>query len=215
MYNSRVGLMLRNRTPRSIRRWLGLVRHLTAPAIPSAVIPPELFAEARLCASREELVKKLPRRARVAEIGTLHGKFARYILGACDPAELHIVDLDLSLLDTEVAADPRVHVHAGYSDKVLAGFAESSFDWIYIDADHSYDGVRRDAEAAAPKVKPGGYLVFNDFAHVDPYLARYGVHRAVADFVVANRWPIAWLAYQRNGLYDIALRRPEAPAGAL
>lgn len=53
----------------------------------------------------------------------------------------------------------------------------------------------RDANAALTKVKPGGFLVFNDFAHADPFLGTYGVQRAVADFVVANRWPVVWLAY--------------------
>ena len=73
---------------------------------------------------------------------------------------------------------------------------------------NSYAGVTRDADAAAPKVKPGGFLVFNDFAHMDPFLGAYGVHRAVVDFAVARGWPFAWFAYHPMALYDVALRRP-------
>jgi predicted O-methyltransferase YrrM len=146
----------------------------------------------------------------VAEVGTQRGDFARHILATCDPCQLHVVDLDFSAFATDVAADRRVVMHNGLSHDVLRQFPQAHFDWIYIDADHSYAGVARDAEAAASKVKPGGYLVFNDFAHMDPELGAYGVHRAVVDFAIASRWPFAWWAYQPAGLYDVALRRPQA-----
>ncbi len=64
---------------------------------------------------------------------------------------------------------------------MLAQFPDEHFDWIYIDGDHSYEGASRDARVAATKVKPGGHLVFNDFAHADPYLGAYGVHRALSN----------------------------------
>jgi SAM-dependent methyltransferase len=213
MLSSRAGLYFRNRLPRSMQHLLRLASHVVPKGKPAARIPSELFADCRVCASRRELVTKFPQGARVAEVGTFRGNFARHILAACAPAELHVIDLDLSQLDLGVAQDPRVRVHRGSSYAVLASFPDSHFDWIYIDADHSYEGVLRDASTAAPKVKPGGFLVFNDFAHADPFLGAYGVQRAVADFVVANRWPIAWLAYHVNALYDIALKRPEGASG--
>jgi hypothetical protein len=91
---------------------------------------------------------------------------------------------------------------------VLGRFPDDYFDWIYIDADHSFAGVLRDADAAANKVRPGGYLVFNDFAHCDSELGAYGVHRAVVEFAVTRQWPFSWFAYEPNALYDVALRRP-------
>jgi hypothetical protein len=66
-----------------------------------------------------------------------------------------------------------------------------------------------DARASAPKVKPGGYLVFNDFAHIDPSLGRYGVHRAVVDFALEGRWPLRLFAFSEYALYDVALQKPE------
>ena len=171
-------------------------------------IPPELLADCGVCASRNALVTHLPRHARVAEVGTYRGHFARHILAACEPAELHLIDLDFSLLDRTVANDPRVSMHHGASHEMLARFPDDHFDWIYIDGDHSYEGARRDAVIAAAKVKPGGHLVFNDFAHADPYLGAYGVHRAVTEFAVNRRWKFVWWAYEPNALYDVALRRP-------
>ena len=171
-------------------------------------IPPELLADCRVCASRNELVENLPRGGRVAEVGTYRGAFARHILSACGPAELHLIDIDFSLLDPALAADTRVATHKGLSQRTLAQFPDDHFDWIYIDGDHSYEGASGDACAAATKVKPGGYLVFNDFAHADPYLGAYGVHRAVVEFAVTRGWKFAWWAYEPHGLYDVALRRP-------
>lgn len=202
-------LQIRKKLPERLRRVLRLARHAVTTGQASLEIPPPLLADCRVCASRLELVKLMPPRARVAEVGTYQGSFASHILIAADPIELHLIDIDLTELNAAVRADPRVVLHEGRSEAVLAGLPDSHFDWIYVDGDHSYDGVTRDAHAAATKVKPGGYLVFNDFAHIDPFLGTYGVHRAVVDFAVAQRWPFAWLAYQPSALYDVALRRPD------
>ena len=207
---SRLALAIRGRLPERLRHVLRLTRHLFARAEPSMAIPPELLADCRVCASRNELVTNLPRQARIAEVGTYRGHFAKHILAACDPAELHLIDIDVSLLDPAVANDDRVTIHQGPSHELLARFPENHFDWIYIDGDHSYEGASSDARVAATKVKPGGYLVFNDFAHADPYLGAYGVHRAVVEFAVTRGWKFVWWAYEPNGLYDVALQRPIA-----
>lgn len=199
---------IRGRLPERLRHVARLGRHLFSKGQPSVHIPRELLADCRFCASRNELVEQLPRRARVAEVGTYRGHFARHILSACDPAELHLIDIDFSVLDPAVAADPRVAVHRGLSHEMLAQFADDHFDWIYVDGDHSYEGASRDAAVAAAKVKPGGHLVFNDFAHADPYLGAYGVHRAVTEFAVTRRWRFVWFAYEPHALYDVALQRP-------
>lgn len=203
----RLALAIRGRLPERLRHALRLGRHLVAKGQPSMAVPPELLAGCRMCASRNELVNNLPRGGRVAEVGTYRGHFARHIL-SCEPAELHLIDLDFSLLDPAVAADSRVAMHEGLSHERLAQFPADHFDWIYIDGDHSYEGASSDARVAAAKVKPGGHLVFNDFAHADPYLGAYGVHRAVVEFAVTRGWKFVWWAYEPNGLYDVALQRP-------
>jgi hypothetical protein len=202
-------LKLRKLTPQTVRHWLRLIKHATSRGQASPQLPPHLVAECRVCASRDELLKHLPHGARVAEVGVEHGHFSRHILSTTSPTELHLIDLDFGALDPSLREDPRVRIHRGHSHEVLAAFPDASFDWIYIDADHSYAGVRRDATVAAEKVRPGGFLVFNDFAHMDPFLGAYGVHRAVVEFVVEREWPLAWLAYEPHALYDVALKRPD------
>ena len=213
MMLKRLSLIVRRNLPTGVRHALRLGRHLAIRGQTSKSLPGRLIADCRMCASRDDLVAALPRGGRIAEVGTYKGEFARHLLAACEPKSLHLIDLDFSLLDPAVGQDARVQLHQGLSHEVLATFPDAHFDWIYIDADHSYAGVTRDADAAAPKVKPGGFLVFNDFAHMDPFLGAYGVHRAVVDFAVARGWPFAWFAYDPAALYDVALCRPHHPEG--
>ena len=51
-------------------------------------------------------------------------------------------------------------------------------------------------------------MVFNGFAHIDPWLGRYGVHRAVVEFAIDQSWPLRFFAYQASALYDVALQKP-------
>ncbi len=47
------------------------------------------------------------------------------------------------------------HVYSGV-------FFTNSVDMVFIDADHSYEGVKRDYEAWFDKIKKGGYFAFHD-----------------------------------------------------
>lgn len=154
------------------------------------------------------MLDHLPHGAVVAELGTQTGRFAREILRRTKPRELHLVDHDYTQFDQSGLCDSCVVRHAGDTSETIATFAPDYFDWIYVDADHSYKGVMRDIAACMGRVKPGGFLVFNDFAHIDPYLGRYGVHRAVTRFVNEARWPLRLFAYEAAALYDVAIQRP-------
>ena len=172
-------------------------------------IPQVLLDKCRVLSTRDALLYHLPRAGTVAEVGTQQGHFARRILDVCDPARLDLIDLDLSDLRSDVHNDPRVKLHGASSQAALASFGDESFDWIYIDADHSYRGVIGDIAAAAPKVRTDGYLVFNDFARiVRPNLGTFGVHQAVCEFIVKERWPVAFFCMQTEAAYDIALKKP-------
>lgn len=58
---------------------------------------------------------------------------------------------------------------------------DDSLALLYIDGDHSYDGVLGDVNAWRKKVKKGGIIAFHD------YLApEYGVNRAVNDYAKWN-----------------------------
>jgi len=51
---------------------------------------------------------------------------------------------------------------ADYSQRVSHLFKDGSIDLLFIDGDHSAEGVKRDYDLYAPKVKPGGTILFHD-----------------------------------------------------
>ena len=60
-------------------------------------------------------------------------------------------------------------IHKGYSQKILSQFSEEKkYDLIYIDASHRSDDTLVDAYFAHKLLKPGGILIFDDFAWKDP-----------------------------------------------
>jgi hypothetical protein len=194
-------------TPNWLRAGYRMMRALK-PEPYSRPLPPELVSGCVFCASRFELIEQLPKQGRVIELGTYQGGFAREIMARCSPRELHLVDIDYTPFDPAGLEGPEVKRHEGLTDQVVSGFPDEYFDWIYVDALHDYEGVMRDARAAMPKVKRGGYLVFNDFGQIDAYLGRYGVHRAVVDVMLDHQWPMRYFSYSETALYDVALQRP-------
>ena len=197
----------RIRAPNALRV-LYRAAHAFRPVPGSIEIPDSLLEGCKCVSNRIVLISELTANGRVAELGTFKGEFAKHILLRSSPAELHLVDIDFSRLHPEISSDRRVVRHLGFTKDVLTKFEDGYFDWIYVDAVHSYEGTLRDAKLSAPKIRSGGFLVFNDFAHLDPQYGRYGVHRAVSEFAVNMKWPLAFLAFAPNGLYDVALRKP-------
>jgi hypothetical protein len=65
------------------------------------------------------------------------------------------------------------------SAEAAGAYLDGSLDFVFIDADHSYEGVRRDLAAWWPKVKPTGVLAGHDYDEK-------GVRKAVDEFVEAH-----------------------------
>ena len=201
-------MKLRLATPRPVRKFMRIARAVFHEEPFSPMLTQELVSSCRFVAERHDLLDVLPKDGVVAELGVLHGRFSKEILSRNTPRELHLFDLDFEKTDASVKDDPRVVLHAGALPASLSSLPPESCDWIYVDANHSYDGVARDAEAAASRLKPGGFLVFNDFAIIDPYFGQYGVHRAVCEFALKHQWRFVWFAFHNAGLYDVALEKP-------
>ena len=61
-------------------------------------------------------------------------------------------------------------------------FEDESLDFVYIDADHSYEGCLRDITTWYPKVRPGGVISGHDFVDKVCAAGVFGVKSAVAKF---------------------------------
>ena len=57
---------------------------------------------------------------------------------------------------------PNVEVMQGNTPDMTRFCHDNSIDVLFVDADHSYTGVKKDYEAWFIKVKPGGYFIFHD-----------------------------------------------------
>jgi hypothetical protein len=171
---------------------------LVAPRLPDGALGAGIYAD------REAMLGALPKGGIVAEVGTWQGYFSRQIIEVCRPHELHLIDLDFSQL-----GDVEGHRHQGDSSTILSGFPAGKFDWIYIDGDHSLEGVERDLHAADYALKRGGFLVCNDYTNwCSPSVAPYGVARAVNEFVIAKGYLVEGIALHKAGLYDLLIRKP-------
>jgi cephalosporin hydroxylase len=61
----------------------------------------------------------------------------------------------------------RVHTHVGLTTEMADRHRDRPIRFLFIDADHSYDGVKADFETWSPYVVPGGFIVFHDYAIPD------------------------------------------------
>jgi FkbM family methyltransferase len=153
------------------------------------------------------------------EIGVLRGEYSKIILERWHKGELFLVDawrhignyVDLNgrddqyhydcLVETCKSIKPwqdRAHIVRMDSVKAASMFPDEYFDFIYIDADHSYEGVVRDIAAWWPKIKKGGLFCGDDYIPEDGdiwltvgqeppvYAGKFGVRKAVNEFISRN-----------------------------
>jgi uncharacterized Rossmann fold enzyme len=74
----------------------------------------------------------------------------------------------------------RARVMPMSSNEAVHFVPDASLDFVFIDADHSYEGCKRDIEMWSRKVKPGGLLSGHDYGNKD--FEDFGVTRAVDEF---------------------------------
>lgn len=161
------------------------------------------------------LARQARRRRQIIEVGVWRGRTTK-VLAAATPGTVWAVDHwkgcdsdERQALLYEGAAEQarvdflrnlaveigtgKVRVLAGDSVDVAANLQVEfgrMFDMIFIDADHSYDGVRRDLEAFRPLLKVGGLFCGHDYPWKSVAVPWPGVGRAVREAVgVPNEGP--------------------------
>lgn len=150
--------------------------------------------------TREEILDIVPKNSKCVEIGVFAGDFSKLIFEKTNPLELYLIDLfegfavsgdkngenmrEISLdnsflqLKKYFNEQPHVHVIKGMGDVFLKTLPDNYLDFVYIDGDHSYEGVKRDLEITKQKVKKGGIIAGHDYC-----LRFFGVMNAVDEFV--------------------------------
>ncbi|MFH1046613.1 MAG: class I SAM-dependent methyltransferase [Candidatus Omnitrophota bacterium] len=127
-----------------------------------------------------KLVRSLPSGAVLVEIGAFKGKSTCFIAaGIGKNKEMHFYTIDTWYNDAmpqgrgdiydEFLANiaeykDRIEPIRGYSYEVVVNWPpERQIDFLWIDADHSYEGCRQDIEDWLPFVKKGGLVLFHDY----------------------------------------------------
>jgi hypothetical protein len=144
-----------------------------------------------------KLVKDVP--GGIAEVGVAEGNFSREMLDwpivfstlycvdrwECVPTQKGDASCPQSWHDSNFAQAKQklksvrtaVTFLRGDSVQVAMRIPARSLRLVYIDADHSYEGVMSDIRAWYPKLVRGGVMAFHDYLNPS-----YGVHQAVLDF---------------------------------
>ena len=195
-------------TPRDLEGWVRFVFDFRLTVVPRRL---ELLAPIRPLQIPSEILRLLrivavERPQRVLEVGSAGGGTLFLFARAASPDAV-IVGLDLppSALGTgledwrvklyeEAFAAPgqTIHVIRGDSqspvtaDRVERVLQGKSLDFLFLDADHSYEGVSRDFALYSPLVRRGGLIAFHDI--VLDSLHRHGIRTIAETGEVPRFW---------------------------
>lgn len=98
-------------------------------------------------------------------------------------------------------------------DRVRALLGGEPLDLLFIDGDHTFDGVRQDFEIYGPLVRPGGLIAFHDINPANELAPSDGTRHLVGDVprywreVSSNRDSQEFVAPSARGCYGIGLIR--------
>lgn len=188
--------------------------------------------DAKLYGCRADSIKSWPKQTKIAELGVAAGWFTRQVLEVVQPAlfdaydtfRLHEIPMlwgqeSVKILDNKTHLDyyetkfqdqmakGSLRTFPGDSSTELSKRESEFYDIIYIDGNHSYEGVKRDTAASLATIKPDGMLVFNDYVFYDKTGNMFGVVPVVNDLCVNHGWKVVYLALQQEMFCDIAITR--------
>lgn len=84
--------------------------------------------------------------------------------GGSRPGKAPIMLLACARRMVEMGVGPLVRLIPAMTVDAARYWSEP-IDFLYVDADHSYEGVRADLEAWVPHVKPGGLILGDDYGN--------------------------------------------------
>lgn len=188
-------------------------------AMPKTELGMEHLEGCVLLPSRFHLLDLMKRDAVVAEIGVASGDFTAEISKRNFPCKLHLIDSwettryapafeAVQKRFSDAIKAGRVEINRGISTKVLAGFPNEYFDWVYVDTSHSYDTTKRELLYCANKCKPDGRICGHDFTSGNSITpVPYGVIEACNEFCVQRGWKYEYLTMESHGHFSFCLKR--------
>jgi len=130
---------------------------------------------------------------RLLEVGSFRGYTALYLAQNVE-ADATIVTVDRYSEHGEAYRHTpeavRIERRVGETGpELFARDKLASYDFIFIDADHTYEGVRRDTELVLPLVSSSGYIAWHDYANWGYFNGYNGVPEYLKE--LSRRLPLA------------------------
>lgn len=131
--------------------------------------------------------------SKIFEFGTYRGQTTCGLASVCPDAQVYTLNLPpeedpryAPYIGKFIAESPNKNrIEQIYCDSTkfdISPYA-GTMDYIFIDGDHSYEGVKNDTEKALGMLKPGGIIVWHDYASKSPgvlqYLAELSAERSI------------------------------------
>ncbi|MEI7596455.1 MAG: class I SAM-dependent methyltransferase [Bacteroidota bacterium] len=179
----------------------------------------------KLLTNRYQIPALLPKFGIGVEIGVLGGDWSKQLLEMAQPKELVLIDTYYSddyptakrftkknheqyIRNEFNSYGDRVNILKGLSWECMATFSENYFDWIYIDADHDYQSVKKDLAQAKRTIKENGIIIMNDYIIYDHFAnEKYGVIQATNEFMIENNYEMLYFALHADMFCDVVIKK--------
>ncbi len=172
------------------------------------------------------LMSMVPNDANVAELGTWIGRSLCSVSDIVKDKNIKVTAVDTfggtanERLDDSVAYAKSMDVHAEFlkniknhgiadnvntlkmsTDDAVKSIEDEFFDFVFVDAEHTYEAVKRDIENWLPKVKKNGIIAGHDYNNND----HPGVVKAVAETIGDNVKEESgiWIHRKGNGSIEV------------
>lgn len=158
--------------------------------------------------TRKDMIRSIVKpNGTYAEIGVFKGEFSDFLYKTLTPEKLILIDyftgtmgsgdqdgnnfqfVNLDSIYEQLLVtykdSPNVSLLKGDSVHMLSTLPDNILDMVYLDGDHSYEGVKKDIEIAFRKVKPNGWLMGHDYEMNMVKASRsyqFGVKQAIDEF---------------------------------
>ncbi|MGC4035621.1 MAG: class I SAM-dependent methyltransferase [Chitinophagaceae bacterium] len=195
-------------------------------------LPQHLFENSRVYSRREDVLATIPKGGVIAEVGVGYGYFTSLLLEHLQPQKFIAIDSfaftvgnepwkqtilkdnGLSHIDyyqqkfAKETGEGKLEIHKGLSWDCLAKLPDQSLDYLYLDAGHSYEEVKKDIAALKSKMKDQSIIQFNDYTLLDAFaLIPYGVPKAVHELLLEENYEVIGLCLHRQFFNDLIVRK--------
>ena len=163
---------------------------------------------AKVFSCRKDLVyfckQLLPTKVFACEVGVFRGYFSKTLYDILNPEIIYLID---NSFDKFVSFKGNYICCQGNSYEELEKIPDEFLSFIYIDAGHSYEDIKRDIKQAHKKIIHHGIIQFNDYCNYDCITdKKYGVLKAVNEYIENYNVEIIGISLSKNGFHDLALK---------